>query len=235
MIDHSAPKPESPAIHTARFHQVSRPKFSDVVAICALIVAIGSAAISYTQMSSVRHQLQLAELQVRPYVRFKPHFTEAADDDLAIVIRSENFSAIPAHVIYNETKFWVDRLTVSQFRFNRTGDILYQGKNGVMDVPAIPKKTANALLKGESELLAGLCIVYGSISPTDERRWLVKGVYAYIPHEDVPSIEYLDETVVSDTTERCSAVDAVSEWMAKREKPASDGSKGRDLPRQTRQ
>src|SRR5439155_20678715 len=53
---------------------------SDVVASVALVISITSAAISFTQMNTVKQQLKLTQLQIRPYVRYWPTFTESGAD-----------------------------------------------------------------------------------------------------------------------------------------------------------
>ncbi len=92
-----------------------RLKFSDILAVLALVVSIGSVTISFTQTGNVKRQLQLAELQIRPYIRYKPRFIEDGNDQLDISMISENHSAIPGNVIYDQLKIWIDDKTTSAF------------------------------------------------------------------------------------------------------------------------
>src|SRR6266851_7871881 len=137
-----------------------RLKFSDILAVLALVVSIGSVTISFTQTGNVKRQLQLAELQIRPYIRYKPRFIEDGNDQLDISMISENHSAIPGNVIYDQLKIWIDDKTTSAFLFNRTGDILYQHKNGVSDLSRMPDELAKTVRRGKVILTIGTCVVY---------------------------------------------------------------------------
>ncbi len=197
-----------------------RIRISDILAGSALIISVGSAAISHQQLASVRQQLQLSELQIRPYVRYRPIFTQEAPDRLDVMLLSENLSPIPAHVIYDELKTWIDETTTSAFLFNRTGDVLYQHKNGFAHLPPMPKEIARAAINGKKQVMIGTCVVYKSISASDKRKWEVRGLYSYAPGSELPSVEYLQEVNVQETVNRCESGTIRSEWLQKRAEPA---------------
>lgn len=215
---------ESPALKrpTRRF----RLKISDYLSGFALVVAIGSSFISYTQLGTVRHQLQLAQLQIRPYVRYQPVFKEKGMFELDVEMRSENFSAIPGNVMYHELRYWVDQKTGKNYLFNRTGDIAYQNKSGVAVLPAMPKEMASAARSGMSELLIGNCVVYSSIDPADTRRWEVTGLYKFVPGSQLAEIKYLNERNVDGSVDRCDSLKSLSSWQEQMGRPTRDGSPG---------
>jgi hypothetical protein len=198
-----------------------RIKPSDILAGLALIISLGSAGISYQQLSSVRHQMQLTELQVRPYVRYKPTFSHEGQDRLTVTMISENLSPIPANVVYDELKTWLDENTTSAFLFSRTGNVLYQHRSGAYTLPQIPKDLATAAISGKVQLMIGTCVVYGSLSPSDHRRWEVRALYSYEPHDELPAVQYMQETDIVETATRCDSRTLRSEWLQKREAPAS--------------
>ena len=169
-------------------------------------------------MSTVKQQLKLTQLQARPYVRYWPTFNETGPDKLSAKMLTENLSPIPAHVIYNQLKTWVDEQTTTTFLYNRTGDILYQNKRGVSDLPPLPKKLAKDAIGGAVKLMIGTCVVYGSISSSDGRRWEVRGLYSYTPNEALPSDEYLTDAEVGENADHCDTSTIRSEWEQRKGK-----------------
>jgi hypothetical protein len=79
--------------------------YANIVATVALLVSLGSAAFTYLQVRTAKQQLQLAELQIRPYARERPRFEENGSDGLSISLINENLSAIPARIIYKQAKW----------------------------------------------------------------------------------------------------------------------------------
>jgi hypothetical protein len=86
---------------------ITRVKLSDALATIALLVATASAIFTYVQMKAANSQLTLTDLQVRPYVRFRPLFDVKRGDQLSVTEVIENFSSVPAHVIYSSLTPWV--------------------------------------------------------------------------------------------------------------------------------
>ena len=200
-----------------RWH-LARLKLSDALAGVALVVALSSAWISYQSLSSTKHQVQLSDLQIRPYVRYKPVFNQVGEDLLTTMI-SENLSSIPAKVIYSELRTWVDATSSGAFLFNRTGDVLYEHHNGSSDLPQMPKEIAHSAINGKAQVMVGTCVVYSSLSPSDSRRWEAKALYSYEPHQDLPSVQYFNEEAVAEGIDRCDSSNLRSQWMGVREQP----------------
>jgi hypothetical protein len=94
-------------------------KIGEAVAAVALIISGVSAAFSYYSMGYSAQQAGLANLQIRPYVRVRPAFIHGRKDEITIELISENLSPIPAHVIYDQTKPWVDGKTNGLLRCPR--------------------------------------------------------------------------------------------------------------------
>jgi len=161
----------------------------------------------------------LAGVQIRPYVRYRPEFTEEGKDKLDLFMISENLSPIPAKVIYDELRFWINGSTGTAFLFNRTGDILYQTKPGGMAVPRMPALAAKDIRNGTAKLMVGTCVIYGSISPSDQRRWEVKALYSYTPNAGLAHVEYLNEVALDESADRCDAATIFDEWMKQKQKP----------------
>ena len=137
---------------------------------------------------------------------------------LSAFILSENLSPIPARIIYSQDKIWIDGETKGSFLYNKTGDILYQHKNGASELPPVPKPLAKEAIAGRVEIMIGTCIVYGSISPSDSRRWESRGLYSYTPMVEEPTNEYIIETEVSADVNHCDSSTLRSEWLDRRGK-----------------
>ena len=204
---------------STRVRRRLRIKMSDVLAGLALIISVGSASISYQQLGSVRRQLQLTQLQIRPYMKYRPNFTQEGQDRLTVTMISENLSPIPANAVYSEVKVWIDETTTDAFLFNRTGDVLYQHKSGAMTLPPMHKEVAKAVISGKAQLLIGTCVVYGSISSSDDRRWEVRSLYSYAPNNELPTVQYIQEIDIAETVNRCDSRTLRSEWLNKKVQP----------------
>ncbi|MDR5726304.1 MAG: hypothetical protein RB191_02430 [Terriglobia bacterium] len=189
-------------------------KLSDALATIALLVAIASAIFTYVQTMAANSQIKLANLQVRPYVRLRPLFDAKQGDQLSVEEVTENFSSVPAHVIYSSLTPWVDGVTTGAFLFNRTGDILYENKPGVAVIPDMPKRTAKLVVQGGSRLEIGTCVLYGSISDNDPRRWESRAFYSYQPGSLVPEIQFVKEIEVASSTSSCESRNLRSQWLA---------------------
>jgi hypothetical protein len=142
-------------------------KYANVTAAVTATVAVIGVIIAFLAWYTGREQLHTAQLQARPYVRERPIFITKGKYSIAAFILSENLSPIPAHVIYSQDKFWAGGEANKLFLYNKTGDILYQHKNGYSPLPPLPKALAEKAIAGRVEIMVGTCVVYGSISPSD--------------------------------------------------------------------
>jgi hypothetical protein len=215
-----SPVPVAPGSEAGPFPiQVTRKiriKLSDIMAGLALIISVGNALVSYQQFRSGRDQLHLSDLQIRPYVKLRPSFTQHSSNRLTINMISENISSIPANVVYHELKTWVDDVTTKTFLYNNTGDVLFQHKSGAFSLPTMPTEVAGAVISGKAQLMIGTCVVYGSISTSDTRRWEDRTLYSYRPHDELPAVEYFKETEIPDTVVRCDSSTLRSEWLQRK-------------------
>jgi hypothetical protein len=228
VITPSSPEPPR-AVNSERKKRRLTLKVSDYLAGLALMVATGSAIISFTQVSTVRHQLRLAQLQIRPYIRYQPRFEERGLFDLDVEMRLENFSAIPGKVAYHELRYWVNEKTGTTYLFNRTGDMVYQNKAGYQILPRMPKEMASGARSGTTDLMLGTCVIYAPIDPEDNRRWEAQGLYRFVSGTPHPETQYLNEQTVNQSVDRCDSSRSLSLWKQEREKPTRDGSPGWQL------
>jgi hypothetical protein len=190
-------------------------KYGNVIATITTTVAVIGGIIAFLAWYTGRKQLETAQLRVRPYARERPIFTTKGKDFLSAFILSENLSPIPAHVIYSQVTVWAGGKTNKLFLFNKTGDILYQHKNGYTPLPPLPKALAEEAIAGRVKIMMGTCVVYGSISSADSRRWDSRGLYSYTPAVEEPTNEYIVETEVTADARHCDSSTLRSEWLEK--------------------
>jgi hypothetical protein len=203
-------------------------KLSEALSILALVVATGSAAISYRSFSVSKHQSELSDLQIRPYVRYRPVFEKSRSDELGVTMISENLTQIPARVIYDELRTWVDGVSTGAFLYNRSGDVLYEHHSGGSALPPLPKQIAKAAIAGKSKVMIGTCVVYRSLSSLDERRWEVRALYSYAPNAELPSAEFLEEVSLDGAVDRCDSKTLWSEWQQSKQKPPTQSASSRN-------
>jgi hypothetical protein len=180
----------------------------------ALLVSLATAVFTYVQTRSAEGQLRLADLQVRPYARLMPVFVRGAGDRLAVEEIEEDFSPVPARVIYSSMTPWIDGVNSGAFLFNRVGDILYGNRRAGQFLPDMPIATARLVIRGKARLEVGACIVYSSISQADPRRWEGRGFYSYQPGFAMPEVQMIREEEVPRSTTSCESRNLRSQWLA---------------------
>ena len=60
--------------------------------------------------------------------------------------------------------------------------------------------------------MIGTCVIYGSISEADDRRWEERALYSYEPGEDLRVIQYTAENEVSVSKTSCDSGNIRHEW-----------------------
>lgn len=186
-----------------------------VVAWTALVVAIASAAFTYVQTSTTKAELRLQELQIRPYVKYIPSFSESGGE-IDVEMHSENLSSIPALIIYTDLTGWVDGVTSGANMHSTHEDFLYQHKGGRSDLPPIVGAMAKRISTGDSVLQIGSCVIYAPLSTSDSRRWLVESLYQYKPGAPFPTEEYMNEKEVPASVTSCRSGDIRKRWLKSR-------------------
>ena len=64
--------------------------------------------------------------------------------------------------------------------------------------------------------MIGICVVYGSISLSDYRRWEARALYSYEPGADFRVNQYTRETEVSTSEKSCDSGNVRLEWSEQR-------------------
>jgi hypothetical protein len=146
-------------------------------------------------------------------VKYIPVFSEADAGKLQVTMISENLSAIPANVIFDKLTPWIDGRTSGTFLYSPSGDILYQHKGGFSVLPAITGELAKRLVDGQSELMIGTCVIYGSISSSDARRWEARALYSYERGSEVPATQYTQEIEIPTSQDKCESATVRQEWL----------------------
>lgn len=179
----------------------------------ALVVSVASAAFTYVQTAAIQGQLRLSELQVRPYVKYVPQFAQSKRDIVVTMILA-NLSAVPAHVAYTELMPFIDGTTSGMNMHSVGQEILYSGKDGMAELPIIKGETATKLIAGDAVLQISACVVYGSLSKDDPRRWELRALYEFEPGSPFPKTYLLDESAVPVSQSTCSSRAVREQWIA---------------------
>ncbi len=181
----------------------------------ALLVSISSAIFSYVQITTTKAQLKLNELQIRPYVKYIPDFTEGKRE-INVAMYLEDLSSVPASVIYTELTPWIDGATSGRNMHSVTQDILYQHKGGRSYLPPITGETAKRIMNGDSNLQIGVCVIYTTLSKNDSRRWEVTSLYEYRADSTMPTTIYSNEIEVPVSKDKCNSKEIRNQWLEAR-------------------
>jgi hypothetical protein len=194
-------------------------KVADVLAIIAIIISISSVVVVYEQTNAVKEQLKITGLQIRPYVRYVPEFRVSAkaskNKAVLVTMHEENLSPIPADVFYTQLTPWSDGIA-GQWIHSPSKRVLYEHKGGASDLPLITGEMAQKIIDGRIEFMIGTCVIYGSISAADSRRWEERALYSYEPGEDLRVIQYTAENEVSASKMSCDSGNIRHEWSEQR-------------------
>ena len=190
-----------------------RFKTSDAIAALGVFVTVALAVITVLQLGPLRRQAQTAETQARPYLRYTPKFRTIGPSQIEVELLTENLSSVPGHLIYSDAKIYVDGQTNSIHAFNRSGDNLYEHKNGFSVLLPMPETLARALTRGTAKLEIGTCAVYRSLEIVDRRRWQIEAIYSYQADSDFPMVLYSQDSATDSTVKSCDASSIRAKWM----------------------
>lgn len=186
-----------------------------LLTLASLVVASITGCFIYLQIIPARRQAHTSEIQNRPYVKYIPMFLTKKPDELGVNMVSENLSPIPALTIYSDLRIWINGNMETYNLFNRTGDVLYEHKNGGTLLQPAPRDLAKRLNAGLSRLNIGTCVIYKTLDDTDNRRWTAVSLYTYSPGIDIPITEFTTEDSVSPETTRCDAIEGMKGMLNK--------------------
>jgi hypothetical protein len=173
------------------------------ISVLALLVSLTSALFSYLQSRTSSAQLHLIEQQLRPHVTYVPTFfrtKSGLDTDMYL----QNQSPLPANVLYTDIAAWIGGEFVSPNLYSIGPDIIYQENGGVSSLPTLKGKPLSRIDKGDDLILA-TCVIYGSTSKSDHRRWRLQALHKYLPGSSLPKRLFIEEQEASSSESQCSA------------------------------
>lgn len=204
-----------------------RMTVSGVLSLVAIAISLASLVFTDVQTNSLRRELALASLRTRPYVKYIPVFDPAKGDErIDVTMISENLSAVPATILYSQLRAWIANKTSGNFMRSVGPDVLYEHKGGEAQLPPITGKLAEEIISDEVKLTIATCVVYGSISPSDPRRWVVMALYRYGSDSTLPLTLYTRDLRVASTREKCDSAKVRSEWLRSKERSRMSSGPG---------
>lgn len=174
------------------------------IPLLALVVSISSAMFSFAQYRTSSAQFRLTEQQLRPHVSYVPTFF-TRKSSLNIDMYLQNQSPLPANVLFTDIAAWIDDQPLAPNFHSMSPDILYQERGSLSSLPPIKDKRFGQVESGSVVFTLATCVIYGSTSKSDSRRWLVQALNEYIPGSSLPKRLFIQEDELSTPEKDCSA------------------------------
>jgi hypothetical protein len=166
-----------------------------VSALAALIAAI----IALYQGCQMREAIQIDYSTTRPFLVIEP--VSQSSDLKTLVLQAKNTGSIPARVLYESGKTWLDRTPLRTSVDSRSRHVLYP--NEIIIVSEILLDDPTLILEGKQRLKIGFCLLYESVSPDDSRRWVAESWFFFNPKNRKLQVWKRDESTVKHSEDSC--------------------------------
>ncbi len=189
-----------------------------------LLVALGTLAtayVAYKTANDTHEQVQLLKRQVefnasetRPFLRVKPAIIPWGKN-FRVLMGVVNVGHIPGRVLaYDMTVQVGRRLIERQGSKLYTGDIIYPEQPGLELFRMLTQEQASTFVRGSEPVVVGGCVVFGSITTEDNRRWEVSNVYRFDSLDELPLGLFANEVSIPLETSSCDADSLRDKWAA---------------------
>lgn len=183
-----------------------KDKFSLIFSCIAICISALSAFYSFTQSQTAKAQLKLNEQNLRPFVKYVPHFrTDKESINTEMVLESLN--TVPARIIYTELTTWINGINNGTNLHSTSQEILFQHKNGGAELPPILGENFKNISKGVYVAEIGVCVIYTYINDSDIKYWQLNSLYKYTPYNELPLTVFSDEVEVTSSDTKCRSLE----------------------------
>jgi hypothetical protein len=192
-------------------------------AFLTLMIALGTLATAFVAYKSARdshEQVQLLKRQVdfnssetRPFVRLTSSISPGKT--IHVLLNVVDHGRIPARVMGYDMAIQIGRKVVEPKggTFN-TQDILYPDEPGLGVFQTLTQTEARSFTSGSEPVVVAGCVVYGSITADDTRRWKVSAAYRFDSLAGLPVGLFANEVGIPAGTDKCDASSLRDEWTS---------------------
>jgi hypothetical protein len=209
-------------IEARSFLRASWSKVTDI-GFLTLVIAIGTlgtAAVAYRTALDSHEQVQLLKRQVdfnsmetRPFLRLKS--SVSTDKPASVFLNVINVGRLPGRVIAYDMMVQVGHKVIEpQGGTFNTQDVLYPDQPGLGVFQPLTQEDTTSYARSGNAIVAGGCLIYGSITEEDTRRWKVTAVYRFDSASELPIGLFAREVSVPSEADRCDASTLREEWTS---------------------
>lgn len=207
---------------TRSFLSSARSKLTDI-SFLTLLIAVGTLATafvayrtaldSHEQVQLLKRQVELNSMETRPFLRLKS--SVQLEKPTRVLFQVINLGRIPARVVAYDMVLQVGRKVIEPkgSTFN-TQDILYPEQPGLGVFRTLSEVDASFFGKSAQPIVIGGCLIYGSITSEDTRRWKVSAAYRFDSPGELPIGLFAKEVGVPAQTDMCDASSLRDEWAS---------------------
>lgn len=176
-------------------------------------VAYRTAQDSHEQVLLLKRQVEINSSEARPFLRVTSRVSP--ENHSRVLLRITNIGRLPGRVIAYDMLVQVGpHVHEPEGGVMSTGDILYTDQPGLGVFETLTHAEATSFQKGLEPLVAGGCVVYGSITAEDTRRWRVSAAYRLDALGGLPGLLFAKEVEVPPRKDACDASLLREEWAA---------------------
>jgi hypothetical protein len=177
------------------------------------LVAYRAALDSHEQVQLLKSQVDFNSMETRPFLRVKS--SVSTDKPASVSMNVLNVGRVPGRVIAYDMLVQVGHKVIEPRggTFN-THDVLYPDQPGLGVFQPLTQEDATSFARGGNPIVVGGCVIYGSITENDARRWKVSAAYRLDSVSELPIGLFAKEVSVPPGTERCDASTLREEWQA---------------------
>lgn len=181
---------------------------------------LGTAFVAYQngrrtqdQVQLLKQQVELNSTETRPFLRLKAGVSPGKP--FRVFLKIINVGPVPGRVIGYDMMVQVGREVVRpRGKLLNTGDILYPNQPGLGVFEDLTQRESKAFEGRLQPVVAGGCVVYGSITSDDARRWKVSAAYHFDSWDKLPIGLVAREVPVPAKTDSCDASSLRNEWAS---------------------
>jgi hypothetical protein len=218
LIARRALKPTHDAVKYAWSMGTNPKLLTLLIAIGTLIIAMATyqnGTDTHEQLQVLKRQVEFNSTETRPFLRVKSTISRSGKG-LQVFLNVINVGKIPGRVLAYDLLVQVgSEIIEPKGRTFTTHDILYPDQSGLGVFATLTEDEGIPFIQHSQPLIAAGCVIYGSITVDDTRRWRVSAAYRFDSITDeIPKGLFANEVSVPTAMDRCDAHSVRDEWAS---------------------
>lgn len=153
------------------------PTWEKTAILVSAFAAFVAALVALYQGCQMKETIQISYSTTRPFIVIEP--VSQSSDLKNIALQAKNTGTIPARVLYESGKTWIEKVPCRTDVDSKSQHVLYPNETVVLS--EITPDDPDSILNSERSLKIGFCLLYKSVIPEDSRRWIAESWFYFNP------------------------------------------------------